>query len=106
MSANINSKEIANLASLAKLQVSEAEEQSLMKDLAKILDYVSILQSVKVDGISLAPNVRLLSELRPDVARPAGIALMELLPEERLDDSLLQTPNVFISHESAETNNN
>ncbi len=106
MSAHINSQEIANLSSLAKLQLSEAEEQSLTKDLAQILDYVSVLQSVQVDGISLETNVQLLAELRPDEVKPADIALTELLPEQRLSDSLLQTPNVFTSHESAETDNN
>lgn len=103
MSVHINPSEITHLSNLAKLQLLEAEEQSLTHDLGQILDYVSVLQSVQVDGIVLDPRVHLLSELRPDEARSAGIALPELLPEHHLVDSLLQTPNVFTSNESAES---
>jgi len=106
MSVHIESQEIINLSHLAKLQLAPAEELSLAKDLAQILSYVAKLQSVAVAGVSLSPTVRLLSALRPDEAQPSTIPLSELLPEMRLVDDLLQTPNVFASHESADTDHN
>jgi aspartyl/glutamyl-tRNA(Asn/Gln) amidotransferase C subunit len=105
MSTHITSQEIEQLSNLAKLQLTEADEQSLAHDLEGILKYVDSLQAVKVDGVKLDPRVRLLAELRPDTAHPSGLELKELLPTERLADQLLQTPNVFTKHESTGTDN-
>ncbi len=105
MSTHITPKEIEQLSHLAKLQLAEADEQSLAHDLEGILKYVETLQAVKVEGVRLNPNERLLAELRPDTAHSSGLELTELLPAERLADQLLQTPNVFTKHESTGTDN-
>jgi aspartyl/glutamyl-tRNA(Asn/Gln) amidotransferase C subunit len=106
MSTHIQPQEIKNLSNLAKLNISEAEEKSLAKDLANILDYVAVLQSVDVSGVTLARKVDSLSGLRPDIVEATDQPLSALLPEQKLDDGLLETPNVFSSHESSESNDN
>lgn len=70
----ISKEEIRNLAELARLEVSDAEAESLGKDISNILDYVGQLQSVKTEageaGYSPLKNI-----LREDTPRQEGDAL-------------------------------
>lgn len=70
----ISLEDIRNLARLARLKLSPAEEEGLQKDISNILDYVGQVSSVpmpdKKEDAGLLHNV-----MREDAARPAGDTL-------------------------------
>ena len=45
----ISKEEVQNLATLARLQLSEAEVEGLQKDISNILDYVGQINAVAID---------------------------------------------------------
>jgi aspartyl-tRNA(Asn)/glutamyl-tRNA(Gln) amidotransferase subunit C len=47
----ISREEVQKIAKLARLGISEKEEEKFQKDLSSILDYFSILNAVNVSGI-------------------------------------------------------
>lgn len=70
----ISIEEIQNLARLARLKLSPAEEESLQKGISSILDYVGHVSSVPMperkEDAGLWHNV-----MREDTVRPEGGAL-------------------------------
>ncbi len=67
----ISREDILNLAGLARLEIGEDEIASLQKDISNILEYVSQVSAVSVDGerkeVGIVRNV-----LRPDAPREAN----------------------------------
>ena len=53
----MNIKDVENLAELAKLELSDAEKQSLLHDMEGILNYVKQVESVEVDDIQAEHEV-------------------------------------------------
>ncbi|MFA6273753.1 MAG: Asp-tRNA(Asn)/Glu-tRNA(Gln) amidotransferase subunit GatC [Candidatus Paceibacterota bacterium] len=63
-------KDIEKLAELAKIELTDAEKQGLLKDLDGILDYVRQIESVEVEDIEpeyLNKNVWREDENKPSV---------------------------------------
>jgi aspartyl/glutamyl-tRNA(Asn/Gln) amidotransferase C subunit len=66
----ISRDEVLNLAALARLTLSEAEVDSLQKDISSILDYVGQVSAVSSAAEKISPLNR--NVLREDLPRPAG----------------------------------
>lgn len=92
----INKKTIERLSELARIKLSEHEEEKLLGDLQKILEYFNELKEVDTEnvrpmtgGTQLA-NVFREDEERVNTNRGAGA---EFFPEEK--NGLLEVPSVF-----------
>lgn len=55
--AQIDKHTIKNLSLLSRINCSEEEQESLLKDLRNILDYVVQLQSVDTEGVEACNHV-------------------------------------------------
>ncbi|MDE1924812.1 MAG: Asp-tRNA(Asn)/Glu-tRNA(Gln) amidotransferase subunit GatC [Patescibacteria group bacterium] len=85
----ISKEEVLNLAELARLKLSDAEVESLQKDISNILDYVGQVSAVGVSDVEqLKPILR--NVMREDKPYGAGSvmmlgsreALLEALPKK------------------------
>ncbi|KKQ68054.1 MAG: hypothetical protein A3F95_00730 [Candidatus Nealsonbacteria bacterium RIFCSPLOWO2_12_FULL_39_31] len=66
----ISKEEVKKIAKLARLGISEKEEEKFQKDLSSILDYFSILNKVDVSGIEpFSQSAGGLARCENDVAR-------------------------------------
>ena len=50
--AEIGKRELKHLADLARIELHEREEEKLVKDLEKILEYFEELKEVNVEGVA------------------------------------------------------
>ena len=65
----ITSKDVRNIANLAKLHVQEADIERYQQDLSKILDFVEQIEQVDVEGIEpMAHPQEMVQRLRADQA--------------------------------------
>ena len=72
-------EEVEHIASLARLELSEAEKERYREQLSAILEYAARLQSVDTSMIPPTSGVQPeRAELRPDEPRP-GLDLDDLL---------------------------
>ncbi len=46
-------KDVENLAELARIEVSDTEKESILKDMGGILDYVKQIESVELDEVHI-----------------------------------------------------
>jgi aspartyl-tRNA(Asn)/glutamyl-tRNA(Gln) amidotransferase subunit C len=68
----ISKEEVQQLATLARLELSDQEIESLQKDMSSILDYVGQLSQVSFDKAQTPPIPPLRNILRDDVPRAEG----------------------------------
>ena len=70
----ISKGEVDNLATLARLELSDAEKESLGKDISNILEYVGQVSAVSInsDAAPKVPANQPHNVLRADVVREAG----------------------------------
>jgi aspartyl-tRNA(Asn)/glutamyl-tRNA(Gln) amidotransferase subunit C len=70
----ISKEEIDNLAQLARLELSDAEKESLGKDISSILEYVGQVSAVSIDAdaATKVPANQPHNVLRKDVTRADG----------------------------------
>lgn len=59
-------KDVSKLAELARIELSEAEKESVLSDMKGILEYVKIIESVEVEDIK--PEHRLYNVWREDMS--------------------------------------
>jgi aspartyl-tRNA(Asn)/glutamyl-tRNA(Gln) amidotransferase subunit C len=59
----ISKEEIDNLATLARLELSDTEKESLGKDISNILEYVGQVSAVSLQGDALTPGLSQASPL-------------------------------------------
>jgi len=96
MPSPINQESLKHLAKLARLELGEAEEKKLLKDLQKILDYFEELKRVDTENVEpLSGGTEIKNAFREDAEREdtnrsAGTAAF---PETR--DGFLKIPPVF-----------
>lgn len=63
----LSQQEVAHVARLARLSLSEAELDQMRSQLSNILEYIELLQEVNVEGVPLTAQVtNLQTVLRPD----------------------------------------
>jgi aspartyl-tRNA(Asn)/glutamyl-tRNA(Gln) amidotransferase subunit C len=80
---NLSRDVVAKVARLARIRLTEAEEESLAAELGVVLSYVEQLQAVNVDGVEpLAHCLPLENAFRAD----------ELQPSLPVDDVLANAP--------------
>ena len=71
---------VQHIARLARLELSEAEQIKMQKDLSSILDYIDQLNKVKTDNIDLKQtSPGLANVLREDVPLPEKREVVETL---------------------------
>lgn len=93
----IGDKELAGLASLARIKLTEAERQGLAKDISAILDYVNQLKEVKLPTAGEKVLGELKNTLRAD-ADPHPVALYSaalLLAAASRQDDYLKVKAIF-----------
>lgn len=44
-------KDVENLAELARIELSNEEKVTILKDMEGILDYIKVIEQVKLDGV-------------------------------------------------------
>ena len=72
--------DVAKVARLARLELTDAELDSFTGQLSSILDYVAILDELNLDGVEPMvhavelSNVLRADELKPSLPRPAALA--------------------------------
>jgi len=80
---NLSRDVVAKVAKLARIRLTDAEEESYAAELGNILSYVEQLQKVDVEGVEpLAHCLPLENAFRPDENRPSLTA----------DDALANAP--------------
>ncbi len=73
-------EDVAKVARLARLELTDAEVESFTGQLSSILDYVVILDELDLDGVEPMvhavelSNVLRADELKPSLPRPAALA--------------------------------
>lgn len=92
----ITREEVYHIASLARLELSEAEVEEYRQQLSAVLEYFARLQAVDTEGIP--PTASVLpsrSVLRPDEPRPglSREALLTNAPD--VEDGQFRVPPVF-----------
>lgn len=85
----LTDKEVKHIAELARIKISEKEEQSLKKDLSSILEYIDKLNEVDTTGVEpLYQTTGLVNSFRED--EPRG----EFKMNENLNEKLIgQAPH-------------
>ncbi len=92
----LSKKDLEKLAQLARMDLKSAEEEKLLKDLGKILDYFEELKEVDTENVEpLTGGTELQNALRDDdgdLVLDKGAAL-EAFPEK--SGGFLKVPPVF-----------
>jgi len=66
----MNIKDVENLASLARIDLSEEEKKSLLSDMDSILGYIKQIEEVKVEDVE--PEYKVYNVWREDLPVVAG----------------------------------
>lgn len=96
--AQIDKKTLEHLADLARIKITEKEEDKLVEDLKKILNYFEELQALDTEKIppmaggTDLKNMTREDEINQDLAKSRE-ALINLFPEKEGD--FLKIPPVF-----------
>lgn len=96
MTSPINEKTLKHLAELARIELNPREEDKLLVDLQKIVDYFEELQELDTAGVEpMAGGTDLKNVLREDDERKNTNARAgrDDFPEEK--DGFLKVPSVF-----------
>jgi aspartyl-tRNA(Asn)/glutamyl-tRNA(Gln) amidotransferase subunit C len=85
--SEISKEQVEQIAILARLELSEAEEAKFQKELSNILEYVDTIQKADVTGVEPTQNVTgLMSVHRKDEKIPSKLTRDEILsnaPEKK-----------------------
>lgn len=66
----LDNKEIKHVAQLARIKITEKEEEKFRKELSSILDYINKLNEVNTEGVEpLYQTTGLVNSMRPDEHR-------------------------------------
>ncbi|MBZ9571813.1 Asp-tRNA(Asn)/Glu-tRNA(Gln) amidotransferase subunit GatC [Patescibacteria group bacterium] len=85
----ISKKEVKHIAKLARLGITESEEEKFQKELSSILDYFTSLKEVNVEGVEPTFHVLPKKEeiMRKDERKKQPIEkvnkLIEMAPEKK-----------------------
>jgi len=96
MTERITTDDVAKVAKLARLRLSEDELSRFTEQLAAVLEHAADLESLDLDGVEpMARPVPLANVLRPDVPGPA-LARDEVLAAAPLaEDGMFRVPPVL-----------
>ena len=92
----ITSEEVRHVATLARLDLAQDEQERLAGELDRILEYMDKLNELDTDGVEpLSHAVDVVNVLRPDrvVNQPRTDALLRNAPAR--DDDFLSVPKII-----------
>jgi len=94
----VDKKTLEHLADLVRIKITEKEEEKLLKDLKKILDYFDELQKVNTENVEpMAGGIELSNETREDaINKELSVhrnSLLSSFPEK--EGESLKIPPVF-----------
>jgi aspartyl-tRNA(Asn)/glutamyl-tRNA(Gln) amidotransferase subunit C len=89
----LSPEDIAHIAKLSRLAVTEEEAALFQEQLSSILGYVAALDAVDTDGVEpMAQAIAMHNVMREDIAQPSTSAthdaLLAAFPEKAADGSL------------------
>ena len=68
----LSDKEVQHIATLARIKLSEREQEKFRKDISSVLDYIDTLKRVETKHVEPLYQVTgLVNATRPDQSRPA-----------------------------------
>jgi aspartyl-tRNA(Asn)/glutamyl-tRNA(Gln) amidotransferase subunit C len=78
--AKVTEKEVEQIATLARLKLTRAENQEFQEELSGILGYIDTINEVNTDGVAPTAQVTGLSSVvREDVKNPSALSRDEVL---------------------------
>ncbi len=92
----LTEKEIQHVAQLARIELSEKEQEKFKKELSSVLDYVNQLNRVNTDGVTpLYQTTGLINVFRSDEPMPGGRqARGAFVMDDKLNEKLVgQAPS-------------
>ncbi len=70
----LSDKEIEHIATLARINLTSAEQEKFKKDLSSVLDYIETLKKVNTENVEpLYQTTGLVNALRTDESRPSFV---------------------------------
>jgi len=94
--SQISRAEVAHLARLARLALTEQELDSYAAQLDAILEHVSRIQAVDVTGVEATGNpLKAVNVTRPDVVRPGLTQAEALAQAPRAEDGRFAVPRIL-----------
>lgn len=94
--ASLSRDEVAHVAKLARLQLTDEQLDTFTPQLAAILGHAADVEALRLDDVPpTAHPYPLVNVMRPDVARDAGIrdAVLDQAPEA--EDGMFRVPPVL-----------
>lgn len=94
--ASISRDDVAHVARLARLALTDAQIDTFTPQLAAILDHAADVEALQLDDVvPTAHPFPLANVMRPDVARDAGVrdAVLDSAPEA--EDGMFRVPPVL-----------
>lgn len=87
-------KDVENLAELAKIQLSDAEKGTLVKDMEGILEYVKVIENVEVPDVVPVYDHR--NVWREDLPAQTGIIEPREFSEELIKKQFPESQDGFL----------
>lgn len=96
--APLTTQEVREIATLARLALSDAEVEKMTHDLAAILGYVAALRELDTTGVEpMTHAVPFSCPLRADVVEPSLTVSEALAAAPRREASFFQVPRIIAS---------
>ena len=89
-------KDVENLAELARLELSIDEKQALLSDMKGILEYVNVIESVKVEDVE--PDYKVYNVWREDEIQPRDFSheiIIEQFPDRDEKEDFLKVKKII-----------
>lgn len=92
----IDPKDVKKMAGLARIELTQGEEEELSKDLEAILDYVDTLKAVDIEGIEESEHTHGINETRSDETSKEVIDSEALLvPAARQEKGFIKVKKIL-----------
>lgn len=92
----LSENEVRHIATLARLRLDDSERQTLRRDLSAILDYVSKLAELDLEGVSPTSHVaEIETPMRDDTVEPSPVVDEALAAVPVLAGRLVSVPRVI-----------
>jgi len=94
--ASLSRDEVAHVAKLARLQLTDEQLDTFTPQLAAILGHAADVEALQLDDVPpTAHPYPLVNVMRPDVARDAGIRDAVLAQAPEAEDGMFRVPPVL-----------
>ena len=91
--ASLSREEVAHVAKLARLQLSDEQIDTFTPQLAAILDHAADVEALDLSGVEPTSHpYPLVNVWRPDVARDAGVRDAVLAEAPSVEDGMFRVP--------------